>query len=227
LLGTVVVIAWRPELASAAEAKHAATPLEFRRNFLSYGSAWTQGFLEGGMVGLLLIYLLAAGLSEDDASSLMSGLMIGVIVAQVPVAWLADRLGRSLVLLVCNVVALIGIACLLVPGSGAWLAIWLLVVGASSGALYPLGLALLGERLPTTGLARANAWYLGINCLGSVTGPVVAGRCMDWFGRGALFVAGGGAVLVVLATWLVLQITKRPRETASTIKVSRHMQRAA
>jgi MFS family permease len=206
LLGTLVVTLWRPELASAAEGKHAATPLEFERNYLSFGSAWSQGFLEGGMVGLLSIYLLAGGLNEAATSWLMSGLMIGVILAQVPVAWLADRLGRSQVLLACNIVALAGIGCLLVPGSFAWLAFWLFVVGASSGAFYPLGLALLGERLPASGLARANAWYLGINCLGSLTGPVVAGVAMDWFGRGALFLAGGGAVLLVLATWLVLRI---------------------
>jgi MFS family permease len=209
LLGGVVVWAWRPELAPAAEGHRSDTPLQLRRNFLGFGSAWAQGFLEGGMVGLLPVYLLANGLSEAAAGTLMGGLMIGVILAQVPVAWLADRLGRVIVLLSCHLVTLLGIACLLVPGGTTWLAPWLFAVGAASGALYPLGLALLGERLPATGMARANAWYLAVNCMGSLTGPVLAGLAMDVFGRRAMFAAGGAAVAAVLALWGILNVRRR------------------
>src|SRR6185437_16048322 len=101
---------------------------------------------------------------------------------------------RTQVLAGCNVVALLGAGCLMWTGGVGWLAVWLFVVGACSGAFYPLGLALLGERTPTSALSRAGAWFLAINCLGSVTGPVIAGKAMDLFGRGALFVSGGGAI---------------------------------
>ena len=134
----------------------------------------------------------------------MSGLMIGVILAQVPVAWLADRLGRTAVLAGCNLVALFGIACLMISGGNGWLALCLFAVGACSGAFYPLGLALIGERTPPAGLARANAWYLAINCAGSLTGPFIAGVAMDHLGQHAMFLAGGCAVLLVLITWLTL-----------------------
>src|SRR5207249_9497035 len=125
--------------------------------------------------------------SEAAASWLMSGLMIGIIVAQVPVAWLADRLGRTAVLVGCNVVALFGMTCLMFPTGTGWMALWLFAVGACSGAFYPLGLALLGERVPPGGMARANACYLAINCGGSMTGPVIAGAMMEWFGNRAMF----------------------------------------
>ena len=85
----------------------------------------------------------------------------------------------------------------------AWLAFWLFAVGACSGALYPLGLALLGERTPPQGMSRAGAWFLASNCLGSVTGPVVAGKAMDLFGKEAMFVAGGAAIVVVFAGWAI------------------------
>jgi MFS family permease len=216
LLGGVVVLGWRPGLPVEGEEGHGRTPLELGRNFLSFGSAWSQGFLEGGMVALLPIYLLSTGLSEGAVSWLMSGLMVGVILAQVPVAWLADRLGRLTVLAGCNAVALGGIACLLVPAGTAWLALWLFAVGACSGAFYPLGLALLGERLPAAGLARANAWFLAINCAGSVTGPAVAGHVMDRFGRGALFLAGGGAVGLVLVGWGAAALFRRRGQRRGT-----------
>jgi MFS family permease len=215
LLGGGVVLVWRPRLPDTGEERQGRTPLQFARNSLAFGSAWSQGFLEGGMVALLPIYLFSTGLSHGAVSGLMSGLMIGVILAQVPVSWLADRLGRTAVLLACNAVALLGIGCLLVPGGFVWLALWLFAVGACSGAFYPLGLALLGERTPPSGLARANAWYLAINCAGSMTGPTVAGAVMDWFGRGALFVAGGGAIGLGLALWLVLGVRRRVATAAS------------
>jgi MFS family permease len=140
----------------------------------------------------------------------MGGLMIGVILAQAPLAALADRLGRTVVLAGCNAVALFGIGCLMWTGGTVWLAFWLFAVGACSGALYPLSLALLGERTPPAAMSRAGACFLAINCAGSLTGPVVAGAAMDLFGRGALFLSGGCALVAVLAGWAVPAAFRRP-----------------
>jgi MFS family permease len=208
LLATVVVMLWKPELSHALDEIHEQAPLRITRNFLSFGSGWSQGFLEGGMVALLPIYLLAVGFSDNGMSWLMSGLMIGVILAQVPVAWLADKLGRTMVLAGCHFVALAGIGFMMIPAGTAWLAFWLFVVGACSGAFYPLGLALLGERVPPRGLARATAWYLAINCLGSLTGPMVAGYAMDHLGQDTLFLTGGAAVALVLAIWIASEVAR-------------------
>jgi MFS family permease len=180
------------------ETLSSAVPVGLGRHLLSFGSAWSQGFLEGGMIALLPVYLLARGLSDVWVGWVMSGTMIGVICAQVPVAWLADRLGRTGVLLGCYLVTAGTLAALLLGVPFAAMALCLFFAGAASSAFYPLGLALLGERIPPSGLARANAWFLGINCLGSLIGPVLAGLAMDRFGNQALFAAALGAVLVVL-----------------------------
>jgi MFS family permease len=233
LAGAAVVFRWRPVFLTATE-ECRRTPLHLLDNFLSFGSAWNQGFLEGCMVGLLPIYLLAIGLSDTVVGSLMSGLMIGVIAAQVPLAWLADRLGTIRVLAACTVVALVGIGGLLLLAGTVWLALCLLVVGACSGAFYPLGLSLLGERLPAAGLARASAWYLAINCGGSVAGPVVAGTAMEYCGRGALFVTGGGAISLVFAVWLILECRRghsfrdsRPIASAQTAPEEQDLRQAS
>ena len=201
LLGAAVVLGWRPVSPADEEEVTAPEPLHLGRNVLAFGSGWAQGFLEGGMVALLPIYLLSSGLSHEQSGWLMGGLMVGVILAQAPLAWLADRLGRAAVLAGCNAAALVGIGGLLGAGSVAWLALWLFVVGACSGALYPLGLALLGERTRPAGMSRAGAWFLAINCGGSLAGPAIAGVAMSLFGRAALFVTGGGAIGLVLAVW--------------------------
>lgn len=196
--GAAVALLWMPSTATATEERQEHTPLEWRRTFFGFGSAWSQGYLEGGMVALLPVYLLAIGLTSDGVSWLTSGIMIGVILFQVPVAWLADRWGRSAVLLGCYAVVALGLALLPFCGVSPWLAIWLFLVGACSGAYYPLGLAIIGERVPNSGLARANAYFLAINCLGSLTGPVITGAAMDLFGNRAMFAAGEAAVLFIL-----------------------------
>src|SRR5262249_57557922 len=109
------VLGWRAGCPEVGAEGPRGTPLDFARNFPSFGSAWSQGFLEGGMIGLLPIYLLSVGLSREAVSWLVSGVMVGVILAQVPVGWLADRLGGTAVLAGCNAVALLGFACILLP----------------------------------------------------------------------------------------------------------------
>jgi MFS family permease len=183
--------------------------LTVRRNLLTYGSAWAQGFLEGGMVGHLAVYLLFLGMSEGATSWVVSGIMIGIIVSQVPVALLADRFGRTATLLACYAGTLAALTVMPFCGPSAYLVAALLAAGACSTAFYPLGVTLLGERLPPSALARGNARFLMVNCLGSLTGPAVAGAAMDLFGKPALFVSGQGAVLLVLATWGVQRSARR------------------
>ena len=183
--------------------------LAVRRNVLSFGSAWSQGFLEGGMVGHLAVYLLFLGMSEDAASWAVAGIMIGVIVFQVPVAWLADRCGRTRALLGCYAATALALAVMPFCGPSAALVAALLVAGACSTSFYPLGMTLLGERVPSQAVARGNARFLMFNCLGSLVGPAVAGAAMDLFGKRALFVSAEGAVLLVLAVWIAQQYRHR------------------
>jgi MFS family permease len=154
------------------------------------------------MIGFLALYLRdEIGMSLERVGWITGGIMIGVILFQVPVAWCADHLGRVRVLLGCYAVSIAGLCLLPFCGDSIWLVIWLFLVGACSGAFYPLGLALLGERLPESGLARANAWFLAINCLGSWMGPDIMGAVLDRYGTGALFFTALAAVLLVLAVW--------------------------
>jgi MFS family permease len=183
-----------------ADEPDGASPPALRANLLSYGSAWAQGFLEGGMLTFLSLYLLTLGYSEAGAGRLLGGLFLGVVLFQVPLARMADRWGRLRVLLVCQGVLLAGLLWLPWCTGSLALGFSFFLVGGCCAALYPLGLALLGERLPPAALARANAWYLTCNCAGSLSGPVLTGLAIDWFGARAQFAAGAAAVV---GCWVV------------------------
>jgi MFS family permease len=214
LLAAAVLVAGLRWPVLAEEPRQHNTPLDFRRNLLCFGSAWSQGYLEGGMVSLLPVYLLAVGFSDKAAGWLLGGIMIGVILFQVPLAWVADRVGRGLVLLACYAVTGAALVLLLFFPGAVWLTVLLVLAGACSGAFYPLGLALLGERMPPAAVPRASAWFLAINCVGSVTGPAVIGEAMNRFGDQAMFWAGLAAVVLVTAAWAAVQVHERWRGSA-------------
>jgi MFS family permease len=199
--------AWEPDPGSQAErsGSHAprGNPTAWRPPMLSVGSAWCQGFLEAGMLALLPLYLRAVGLTDGAAGNVLGGILIGVLVCQLPIGWLADRLGRERVLIGCFVVVAVGLAIVPYADRDVGLPIWLFVIGVCSGAFYPLGLALLGERVPPSEIPKANAWYLGVNCFGSLVSPLVSGPVMEIHGPQAMFWTGEAAVLGVLLLWFI------------------------
>jgi MFS family permease len=198
---------WRWLVITPAPATEDAPPiaLHWRRHFLSFGTAWSQGFLEGGMLAFLALYLESRGLTADLAGDLMGVTTVGVMVFQVPVSWLADRLGRVAVLLGCYAVVIAGLALAPVCPGTVSLAVCLFAFGACAGAMYPLGLALMGDGHSEASLARVYSWYLALECVGSLMGPPAMGRAMDHWGGWALFALGLAAVAAVVIVWAAIQ----------------------
>lgn len=207
---------------SGTEARAAPAPLGYRRNWLSFGTAWSQGFLEGGMLAFLALYLEGRGIERDTAGLLMGVTMVGVIAFQVPVAWLGDRLGTLPMLLVCYGFVLAGLCAAPLTTSLAWMGVWLFAFGAFAGAMYPLGLSLLGEWTAAEHLPRAYAVYLALECIGSQGGTAAMGWAWDAWGQGSIFGVGFVAVATVLASWLLVR-----RRTSDDFAVEAPMKRAA
>jgi MFS family permease len=197
------------------DAGNSAITLGWNRNFLSYATAWCQGFLEGGMLAFLSLFLLSQGFSESTAGTLMGVMMVGVILFQVPVSWLADRCGKTPTLLVCYGAVALGLIAIPWITNSLWLALVLFAFGACTGAMYPLGLSMLGDRMPEAGLARAYAWYLAIECIGSQAGAAAMGVARDEWGETAMFVVGLAAVVLVLTAWIGVRLCLRNGSTTA------------
>lgn len=145
------------------------------------------GFIDMAILSLLPLYGLRAGLDEASSLILLTVLISGTMVMQLPIGWIADRLGRYRLLIVC---AIIGTAApLLVPGAlGNSALLWpvLFLWGGTTVSLYTLGLAMLGERFGPDLLPAANAMLVISYCVGSIVGPPVAGAAMEAFGMHAM-----------------------------------------
>lgn len=207
-------LAWAgmPARCLADQADRPDAPVAWSRHSLGFATAWVQGFLEGGTFAFLTLFLVQRDPSEALAGVLMGALFLGVVSAQLPIGWLADRFGRLRLLLACHALLLVGLVLVPLTTGPLLSGAELFVVGAACGALYPLGLALLGERLPLSALGDANAYYLAANCLGSMMGPLVVGLAAERVGPVALFFVCGAALLLALSTALFPSAAPVPRE---------------
>ncbi len=151
---------------------------------VAMAAALVGGVVEFGYISLLPVYAVAAGADADTALRLLSVLLVGGIVLQVALGWLADRVDR-LTLLAGLGIALAVLAPVLalalagpvdVPGAALAAAF---VLGGVVLAFYALGLTILGQQVPAGRLVLANAGFLMTYEAGAVGGPLLAGLAMD------------------------------------------------
>jgi predicted MFS family arabinose efflux permease len=138
-------------------------------------------------------------MEEGAALRLMTALVVGGIVTQYTLGWLADRTSRKILLAALGLIyaALIAIFPFLLGTPGLALAI-IFVMGTTVIGLYMLGLAMLGQEVEPSQLATANAAFILMYTSGSIVGPALTGAAMT-NGPIAGFVGITGAAALILA----------------------------
>jgi MFS family permease len=150
------------------------------------GSAALFGLLDGGLFGLLAVYGVEIGFTTRDATHLVTALVLGGIVLQIPIGLLADRIDRTLVLTGCAALGTILLIALPVAVDFGWaLHLVLLVLGGLLGSFWIMAMTLLGQRYRGADLAAGNVGLTIAYGIGSVTGPVISGYAMEiWHPHG-------------------------------------------
>jgi len=155
---------------------------------------------EAMILTLLPIYCLQQGLSTEIALFMVSTVVVGDAVLQLPIGALADHMSRRALFTGCAS-ALLGssLAIPLLLHTWAIWPVWVLF-GASAGGLFTLSLVLIGERYRDDALVRANAHVAQLWGIGCLLGPLLAGAGSQWISGHALplLMAAGAAGLVVL-----------------------------
>ena len=143
---------------------------------------------------LLPVYCLRQGFTTEIALAMVSTVVVGDALLQLPIGALADRLSRRTLFTGCAVMLLV--SSLAIPLLIDTLLIWPLWVlfGASAGGLFTLSLILIGERYRDDALVRANAHIAQLWGIGCLIGPLAAGcrQSVDQWSRVAVVDGGRG-----------------------------------
>ena len=145
------------------------------------------GYLMSSLVTLFPLYLYRMGIQEVAMGSIITSVVVGTIISQIPIGKAADRWGKRKVLLACALLLIpIFLSLNLHPHWWSFVSRGFLI-GALAGCLYPIGLALVGSIIDRdhTGLATSLfSLFFGLGCL---SGPAISGVAMRHLGENWLF----------------------------------------
>jgi MFS family permease len=172
------------------------------------------GAIEICLANFLTVYAVRLGTAEASATLLVAAWGFGNMILQPPLGWLADKIDRRLVLLLCGTVALIGAILLpITQAAGTLGLVQAFVWGGFIAGLYSVGLAHLGANFKGGELAAANAAFAMLYAVGTLIGPGLGGIAMDLWNPHGLSVVLGliSAVLVAVVGWRALTFP-RPKD---------------
>lgn len=173
------------------------------------------GATEACAAAFLTVYAVRLGDTETNATLLVAALGLGNMMLVPALGWLADKIDRRLVLILCGVMGLIGASLLPVTGGATWFGLGLVFIwGGFVAAIYAIGLAHLGSNFKGSDLAAANAAFSILYALGTMAGPGLGGLAMDaWSPHGFVVVLGLISALLVAVVGYRTATIPRPNST--------------
>jgi len=167
---------------------------------LMVAAVFAFGMIDSSALSLLPVFGLHLGMDEQMSTVLVTVFVAGSILLQFPVGWLADRIDRMHVLLICAVAGTVAATLLPIALGSDW-ATWicLFIVGGSGVGLYTVSLAILGARYTGGELAAAVTLFAMVVAVGSTLGPLIGGGAIDIWDPYGLNVLLIGAFCLVLA----------------------------
>lgn len=161
-------------------------PKVFAMTPLAIVGSFTAGILVNGLFTMASVFLLLQQYTVQEVSLYLSIAMIGGFVAQAPIAYLSNKLGRRTTILLCAVLSLVTatISLLAMYALPAWHLIQYGVAflfGVSLFTLYALSLARANDVLPnhmnTVEVSRSLLFSYGV---GSLVSPLMIGLILQF-----------------------------------------------
>jgi MFS family permease len=162
----------------------------FRVSPLGVAACFGAGLVGSAFYGMAPVYVEAIGLDAKHLSVLLSTAIIGALVVQFPIGWLADRLGRRPLMLACGLAAA-GLAVAIAWTGGRSFESLLALVflfGSATAPFYALGVGQTNDYITQREFVAASGGLLFAWGLGASAGPSAAALVMSWAGAPGLFV---------------------------------------
>lgn len=213
VLGTAVLALW-PGLATPPVAVEEVPSrlTSVRTAPLAIIAGAVYGLCEAIPTTLVQVYALRKGLGETMAAYALTAAALGNLMLQIPIAMASDRVGRTTPLLLCALACVAACAAIpaVVSSHAAFLGA-LVLLGGASGAIYALGLALIGDSFDAAALVQANAVFGIVYAAGSVVGPIVTGAAIDTHEGHGIFAVAGSIYLTLAITTAAAAVAGRTR----------------
>jgi MFS family permease len=175
-------------------------------------AALTMGATESGVLSFIAIYGLRIGFDASMAALMVSAVVAGNVISQIPLGLISDRVDRrKLLLVIATIGTLLAAMMPLLASSMTLLIASLIAWGGVVAGLYTVGLTHLGARLSGTDLASANAAFIMMYSVGMLVGPTMIGAGMQvWDPHGLTVVAASfTAGYALLVAWRIFRVRSR------------------
>ena len=150
---------------------------------LAMFAGFSCGLGEQVAFSFLPVYAVGAGVPPELGALWLSTFVMGNVVLQWPIGWMADHFDRRAVLAGCSAAsAALMVLLPFVPAQSHGVVAVILLWGGISFAIYPVGLALMGQRISGGDIARGNTAFSMLYIVGGLVGRPLAGAAMDVFG---------------------------------------------
>ncbi len=205
LVSIIVSIGLIPILLTArpAPAFGAATTMSLRELYraspLAVISNCLTGMAHGTIFGLGSVYAIQSLESVELVSLFMASFLLGSLITQWPVGWLADRINRRVIIAGLCVIAMIGsiLPLYLDQGSVLYFASIVLLGGAAM-PMYSLSIAYANDRLDPEQIVAASGSMVMVAGIGLSTGPLFVSFLMGQLGISFFFLGVGGFFGLIL-----------------------------
>jgi len=196
-LGLTILAISRPAAPTLAE-KPRARLIHFMRIAPALMIAGLMfGLVQSSSESLLVVYGIKKGLAEESATFLITVLVLGSLLIQLPAGWLADHIsGRKLLTAgaLTSVLSFVALPFSLTHVASMWSV--MLVMGAAMGSFYVVAMTMMGRRFRGVDLIGINTSFGFVWGIGGTLGPGLSGLSMDLFGPEGM--PGLGVALSVL-----------------------------
>jgi MFS family permease len=123
IVACVILILGRPQATIPAREETTGNPFRYLKLVpVAVASSALNAALEAAGLSLLPLYAMRLGWPEHSATLLLTVLLIGAILLQLPIGWLGDRMERRLLLIVLAAISALGALLWPFAFSHAWLA---------------------------------------------------------------------------------------------------------
>ena len=182
----------------------------YRRSPVAFIGSLLSGALSGTWGSLGGVYSQNVGMNTAQGATLLSAVLAGGALAQVPIGRISDRIDRRLVMVVCGifgVVSCIGMS-LIVDLGTAPVYVAGFMVGCVLYPVYALNAAHANDRAEPHEYVTISSAIMILYGFGTVIGPLVAGGLMQTFGPSALILFLGAA-FALYSGYAAFRMTRR------------------